>query len=232
MYVDDSGSSQNTDHTDYFILAGIVVDDKKIKTLQRAVFEYKQSNFTGDFIDSEIHTYDIYKKRGKFSSVDHVTKIDLLNKLYEMIRDLDCTGIISVVNKKELQSIHPMWNILTTSWSFILETYDRYLKDNSVVHGKIAIDKSSNKIQRDVIKTIQELRMWGTKNQRISQITKSAFDDSTGVYGIQIADAFAYCALQHNKENKQFDKYWDIVYNKLKKNDPTMTSQYKYKKYP
>ena len=232
MYVDDSGSSNYTDHTNYFILSGIIVKDDKIKNLQKAVFEYKQSNFTGDFIDAEIHTYNIYKKREKFSSLDHTTKINLLDKLYEMIDNLDCIGIISVVNKKELQAKQPTWDILTASWSFLLEGYDKYLKENSIKQGKITIDKSSNKTQHDTIRIIDRLRNWGTRCQRISQITQSVFVDSAGVYGIQVADAFAYCALQHNKKNEQFDKYWGIIYSKLGKNNLNTISDHMYKKYP
>lgn len=214
MYVDESGSYRHTDHTDYFILAGIIVEDEKIKKLQRTVFEYQQSHFTEDFIDAEIHTYNMYKKRDRFALVDYATRIDLLDKLYKMIGDLDCTGIISVVDKKTLQIQYPMWDILTVSWSFLLETYDEYLEENSI-HGEIVIDKSTNKTQCAIIKTIEKLRRWGTKNQRMSQITKPVFVDSAGVYGIQIADAFAYCTLQHHKKNKQFERYWDIVSNKL-----------------
>ena len=165
MYVDDSGSSRHMDHTDYFILSGIIVEDDKIKNLQKAVFEYNQSNFTGNFIDAEIHTYDIYKKRCDFSLADHATRVNILDKLYEMISSLDCTGIISVVNKKELQINHLTWDIFTVSWSFLLEGYDRYLKENSIKHGKIVIDKSSSKTQHDIIRTIDRLRSCG-KNTR------------------------------------------------------------------
>ncbi len=35
MYVDDSGSPSYKDNTNYFVLAGIVVADNKIKALQR-----------------------------------------------------------------------------------------------------------------------------------------------------------------------------------------------------
>ena len=33
MYVDDSGSPNNTDQTSYFVLSGVIVHDDKIKDL-------------------------------------------------------------------------------------------------------------------------------------------------------------------------------------------------------
>ena len=218
MYVDDSGSSSHRDHTGHFILAGIIVEDDKIKDLQRAVFEYKQSNFTGDFVDAEIHTYDMYKRRGRFASLDYATKLELLDRLYETISGLDCVGIMSVVDKRELQSKQPTWDVLTVSWSFLLEWYDRYLKENSVEDGRVSVDKSSNKTQRDIIRIIDWLRNRGTKCLRIPQATQSVFADSAGVYGIQMADAFAYCALQHSEKNERFDRYWRVIHSKLGKN--------------
>ena len=42
-----------------------------------------------EFIDAEIHTYDIYQSRGDFKFQDHLTKITLLNKLEFMINRLE-----------------------------------------------------------------------------------------------------------------------------------------------
>lgn len=218
MYVDDSGSSSRRDHTSHFVLSGIIVEDGKIKDLQKAMFEYKQSNFTGDFVDAEVHTYDIYKRQGRFASLNHTTKLELLDRLYETISVLDCVGVMSVVDKRELQYKQPTWNALTVSWSFLLEWYDRYLKENSIGDGRISIDKSSNKAQRDIIRIIDGLRNWGTRCQRVSKVTQSVFVDSAGVYGIQVADAFAYCALQYSKKNKQFNRYWRVIDSKLGEN--------------
>ena len=87
MYVDDSGTPRHTDHTDYFVLSGVIVHDEHIKKLQRAVFEYTQSNFTVDFIDSEIHAYDIYNSQKNFRQIDFTTKTNLLDNLYGMIKN-------------------------------------------------------------------------------------------------------------------------------------------------
>lgn len=160
----------------------------------------------------------MYKRRGRFVSLDHAAKLKLLDRLYEMISGLDCVGIMSVVDKKKLQSKQPTWDVLTVSWSFLLEWHDRYLKENSTEDGRISIDKSSNKTQRDIIRIIDGLRNWDARRRRESQAAQSVFVDSAGVYGIQVADAFAYCALQQNKKNEQFGRYWEVIYSKLGEN--------------
>ena len=50
MYVDESGTPDHSDSSRHFILSGVIVLDDHIKKLERAVSEYKQSNFTGDYL--------------------------------------------------------------------------------------------------------------------------------------------------------------------------------------
>lgn len=67
MSVDDSVSSSYADHMQYFVLSEVIICNDKINDLQRVVFEYKQANFTGEMIDSEIHTQHLQIERN-FSS--------------------------------------------------------------------------------------------------------------------------------------------------------------------
>ena len=45
MYVDESGSPNYKDNSTHFVLSGIIVDDNKIKNLQRGVFEYTGAGY-------------------------------------------------------------------------------------------------------------------------------------------------------------------------------------------
>ena len=231
MYVDDSGSPSYKDHTNYFILAGIIVNDNKIKDLQKTVFEYKHANFVDEFIESEIHVHHIYKSKGDFRLLVHKNKIELLDKLYAMISILDCVGIIITINKRKLQKENPKWDVFNTAWSFLLDAYEIFLQQNSVRIGKIKVDKSSNKTQRKTDMIIRAVAR-RTSSQSISKIIEPTFADSSGVFGIQIADALAYCALKHNMNDVSFNKYWDVIYNKLAKRDLNTTPRYGHIEYP
>lgn len=214
MYVDESGSPNYKDYSRHFVLSGIIVDDNKIKDLQRDVFEYKQSYFRDGFVDSEIHTHDIYKSRQDFGLLTRAEKTDLLDHLYGMINGLDCHGITIAIDKQKFSVQNPSWSVATAAWSFILERYNMELEEKSTESGNLAVDKSSNKVQRETAKTIDGLIRWGTRHRRTTRINHPAFVDSC-VCGIQVADAFAYGVTQHLVGNDSFDKYWTVISSKL-----------------
>ncbi|MDE0525252.1 MAG: DUF3800 domain-containing protein [Thaumarchaeota archaeon] len=230
MYVDESGSPDYKDYSTHFVLSGIIVDDNSIKNLQRGVFEYKQSHFRNEFVDSEIHTHDIYKSRQDFGLLTRAEKTDLLDHLYGMINSLDCRGIIVAIDKQKFSMQNPSWSIATTAWSFILERYSMELEENSSESGKLAVDKSSNKIQRETTKTIDGLMKWGARHRRIMRVSLPTFVDSC-VCGIQVADAFAYGATQHLIDNGSFGKYWTIILGKLRSKN-NAADGHGYKVYP
>ena len=226
MYVDDSGSPSYRDRTNYFILAGIIVNDDKIKSLQRTVLEYKHSNFRDEFVDAEVHTYDISHSRGYFKLLDQPTKSNLLNKLYEMIADLDCAGIIVAIGKNRLQKERPTWNVFNTAWLLLLKRYEAFLQENTIDIGKIMADKSSNRLHHKVSMIIQAMIENDTDSQKFSRITQPTFADSAGVYGIQIADAFAYCTLKHKINDYEFARHWDVIYDKIVRDETGMITGY------
>lgn len=232
MYVDDSGSASYNDHTGHFVLSGVMVDDSKIKDLQRTVFEYKQSNFEGAFVDAEIHVHDMYKSRGDFKMVDHTERINLLNKLYEMISGLDFAGISVVIDKATFQNRTPTASVLSTAWMFLLERYGMFLEEKQIDAGYLRIDRSSNKVQNRIVEIVHRFTYTGTRYQSMSRIRHPIFADSSGVYGIQVADALAYCTSQHKIHPNKFGKYWDMVYPKLQTNRHGKIEGYGYKEYP
>ena len=231
MYVDDSGSPNNADQTNYFVLSGVIVHDDKIKDLQKDVCDYKHANFVNEYVDSEIHSHNIHKSTGDFSKISHSTKIELLDSLYNMIKDIDCVGISILINKNELLRKYPTWKVFNTAWTFLIERYNSFLKESNLRIGHIRIDKSSSKNHAEITKIFRELIDHGTRFQTIDRLSHPKFVDSSGVAGIQIADAFAYCTFQQKMKRKQFDRYWDVVYDKLRKRN-SKVSGYGYKEYP
>lgn len=232
MYVDDSGSSKYSNHTKYFILAGVIVDDDKIRNLRKTVFEYQQSNFVESLMDAEIHMHDLYKSRGEFISINLETKIKLLNNLYDMISGIDCTGILVIINKDKLQTEKLTWTPLNRAWFCLLEKYQMFLNERSIELGHLKIDKSSSKMQDAIALTVNKFNRFENVCRQKFQIVQPTFVDSRGTYGIQIADAFAYCALKHKMNDFRFNRHWDIIYDMLWKNDSDLPENYGYKEYP
>ena len=108
MYVDDSGSPSYADHTDQFVLSGIILEnDEQIKDLQRLVCKYKLDNFEGRFIDSEIHTQEIFKSKGDFETINLEKQTRLLDNLYHTIEQIEYVGITVIINKPKLRISDP-----------------------------------------------------------------------------------------------------------------------------
>ena len=169
--------------------------------------------------------------QGDFSSISHDKKIKLLDSLYDMIKDINCVGISIVINKNELQRKHPVWKVVNTAWISLIVRYNNFLKENRLETGYISADRSSSKAQGEITRIFYELVDRGTPFQTIDYVLRPKFVNSSGVSGIQIADAFAYCTFQHKMQKKQFDLYWNIIYGKLHKCNSQVVG-YGYKEYP
>lgn len=217
MYVDESGAFSHNDHTPYFVLSGVVApSDNEIKKLQKAVFEYKQSNFIEKFIDAEIHTYEIYHADKDFKSINIAEMTDLLDNLYGMIRSINCPVICVAIDKRLLRVKHPKLDVLTLAWSRLVRRYCEILQIDSLGSGYIKSDKSTTKTHDKVEKIVSDAIDVVARHAPPALISKPVFVDSASVAGIQVADAFAYCTLQHKQSNSDFNAYWSIVYDRLK----------------
>ena len=181
-------------------------------------------------MDSEIHSHNIHQSTGDFSKINYSAKIELLDNLYDMIREIDCIGISILINKNDLQRTHPTWKVFNTAWTFLVERYNSFLKENGLRVGHIRVDKSSSKDHTEITKIFRELIDHGTRFQTIDRVSHPKFVNPSDVSGIQIADAFAYCTFQHKMKRKQFVRYWNVVYGKLRKHDSQVLG-YDYKEY-
>lgn len=234
MYVDESGSISHKDSSKYFMLTGVIVSYDKIKELQRTTYDYKLKYFNDDYIDSEIHTHDIYQTRSTFSNLGMNKKQILLDELYNMISGLDITIISIAINKKLLKSTYPDYDVLKIAWIYLIERFDKFLEDNFDVNttGDIKIDKSSIKIENDIFNIITDLKKTRTQFQRKASVDKIMFVDSSGVIGIQIADAVAYCSMMHVNNKKGPKNYWDLIYPKFRTNPDGIVDGYGWKIFP
>lgn len=232
MYVDDSGTFNYTNISKYFILSGIIVDHGKLIDLRKTACEYQQVNFTGELIDAEIHVHDIYRSRDEFSSIDLATKIKLLNNLYDMISKLDCTGILVIINKDRLRVENSTYTPFEKALYSILEKYRSFLDENSIKQGYLKIDKSYSKMQDATLKITHRMNKYWIATKQKSTIAQPIFVDSASTYGVQIADALAYCALKHKMNDIRFSRFWNLMEEILWKSKSGAVSGYGYNEFP
>jgi hypothetical protein len=68
MYVDDSGSPNSKDNSDYYVIAGIIIHELDIRHVEIRTQQYKIKHFK-EYEDVEIHVHDIYKSKREFSGL-------------------------------------------------------------------------------------------------------------------------------------------------------------------
>ena len=178
-----------------------------IKDLQKAACDYKHAHFVGACADSEIHSQNINKPTGDFSRISHSARIKLLDGSYYMIKGMDCVGMPILINRRELRRAHPTRNVIGAAWIFLIGRYGSFLKENSRDRDT-RVDKSSSRAHGETATTFHDLVEQGTRFQTIDQVSRPKSANSSGVSGIRVADAFAYCTFQHKMQKEAI---WQVL---------------------
>lgn len=234
MYVDDSGSPNAKDNSDYYVISGVIAHELDIRNLEINTQDYKD-NYFKEYSKYEIHVHDIFKSQKEFSSLTLQRKYELLDSLYDFINTLPITVISIGIDKLEFIKKYSEPDIFKSAWTFLTERFDGYISDNGKDQNKgiIIVDKSSKIPETDICKIVQRLRKFGSYYQDIKHLVEEPiFIESDLREGIQIADACAYCTLKHLTRYDKFKPYWNIVYQKLRRAKNGRIDGYGFKIFP
>lgn len=222
MYVDETGTPEFSDHTKFFILGGIVIHEKDIWDIRKKVFDFKQKHFTGTYIESEIHMHDMLMSKKEFKTLRGEEKRLVVEKTYEMIRDLPITVIAAVINKSCFERDHPTWHVLKTALIILVSRYNYYLESVQGYQDKgiIRFDKSTDK-RRNEIKNIMSMLRTAKINNQVSNILGNPyFVNSDASAGIQVSDIASFCIGKKLMKNTRMPpSQWDIIREKILSND-------------
>jgi hypothetical protein len=236
MYVDDSGSPNAKDDTKFYVITGAIVHETDLNQIEGMIQHYKKENFNlPEYLDAEIHVHDIYKGQREFRTLTKEKKYALLDSLYDTIRLLPVTLISVGINKETMNSTMPNWSIFTAAWTFLCERFDMFIDDNgnNVNKGIIIVDKSSKIPEREITNVVSRLRRFGSNFQAIDTLAEEPiFIDSHLREGIQVADACAYATLKHLNGHEKFEKYWEVVRDKLRASPGGNVNGYGLKVFP
>jgi len=220
MYVDETGSPEFSDHTQFFIFGGIIIHENDIWTIRKKVFDFKQKYFTGTYIESELHMHNMLKSKKDFKTFRGDEKIYVIKKAYEMINDLPITVIASAINKSSFKQQHPTWRVLKTALIILVSKYNYYLESVQGYKDKgiIRFDKSSDKRLVE-IKNIMKNLKGVKKNNQVNNIIGEYFVNSDASAGIQISDLASFCIGRKLQKKLMDSVFWDIVKKKTLSND-------------
>lgn len=222
MYVDETGTPEFSDHTQFFILGGIVIHEKDIWDVRKKVFGFKQKHFTGTYIESEIHMHDMLMSKKEFRTLRGEEKRLVVEKTYEMIRDLPITVIAAVIDKSRFEKEHPTWRVLKTALIILVSRYNHYLKSvqGSQVQGIIRFDKSTDKRRIEIRNIMKMLRTAKTNNQVSNILDKVYFVNSDGSAGIQVSDIASFCiGKKLMQDTRMPSSQWNIIKEKILTNE-------------
>ena len=225
MNVDDAGSFNTKDNSRYYVLSGVVINQSDYKEVKKKIFQFKLEHFKDDYIDAEIHSHDLYNGQPPFSTLTFNQKIKFFDDFFKLIIDLPITIISVVIDKLLLEIIYEKWNVFNTAWNILFQRFDDFLKSsNEHSKGILRIDKSDKTQHKKIAKIVQTLQIDLTEAHKIHNVVGNPFFvNSEASELVQIADAVGYCTIKHMTEDRNFQKYWDLMkpihYNKSGKID-------------
>jgi hypothetical protein len=240
MYVDESGVADISDNSNYFVTAGIIFHENDLNAMKSEIQNYKNTYFTGNLANAEIHVYDIWRGKGSFFGLDLTQKIALLDPLYKTVNNLHITNIAIRIDKKKFVTRHPINKILDYGYMLLVERFDNFLRDNES-NGIIRIDRSTKSSHgyldhkdSTILKIVNRVRKRGTQWQRaaIDIVEEPTFLHSHTRKGLQIADTIAYCTTRKSNNHSDFDSYWNLIYPKFRKSATGITDGYGLVTYP
>lgn len=234
MYVDDSGNPSANDGSKHYVISGVIVHERDLFQMEKNVQAYKRKHFVGAYGDAEIHVHEIYKGKGKFSSLTLQKKYELLDALYDTIRLLPITVISVGIDKQQMQLQHPLKSVFSLAWTFLVERFDNFIDDNSPLEkGLIIVDQSSKMPEKEICRIVSSLRRSGSGFQSIDCLVEEPiFIKSDIREGIQLADACAYCTLKQLNGYQKFVPYWNVLHGKLRRSSGGKVDGYGLKIFP
>ena len=225
MYVDESGGSEMSDSTNFFVTCGIIFHESDLNSMKNRIQNYKTDNFNGKLKDAEIHLYHIWKGRGKFHGINFKEKMDLLDPLYSVISEMQFTVISISIDKEKFSQRHSDHDeILDYGYMLLAERFDNFLTEHEE-KGIIRLDRITRpdrdtleKKDKRILNVINKVRKKGTRWQLPAKsiIEEPMFMKSHTRKGLQIADAIAYCTFKIENKHQHFDGYWNSIYSKFR----------------
>lgn len=240
MYLDESGTIETTDDTEFFVTTGAIFHENDLDHMKNSIQEYKDSYFIGRLRHAEIHLYQIWKGRGKFYGLNNSEKTALLDPLYNTISKLPFTIITVRINKSDFVKRHSAEDILVYGYMLLIERFDYFLREKSN-KGIIRIDKTTppdrvnlNDKDLSILKLINRIRKRGTRWQLPAEyiVEEPHFLHSHTRKGLQIADALSYCIGRKTNGMNDFDNYWNLIYSKFRKSKDGVIDGYGLITYP
>lgn len=217
MYADESGSTgtdYNNKQQPIFVLAGVLVEDVKWHEINN-YFNKKKIEILPILEQNEIHTNELFNSSTKsiFHQYDWHDNFQVLEKIVDLIVDLDILAYYVAINKKEFKK-----SIQKTFKNDI--KIDPYVYSFRIMYDNVSYILHANKnrgiIFLDNILTIPEQlhNIYPSLfKKNTTMIEETMFLNSQHSNFIQIADVFAFYIDKYLSITRDYKKYSDFKNN-------------------
>jgi len=254
-YIDESGQPNfhNMKEELFYTVSALILHDSRIEELNNQVEKIKKETLPSGYRNVEIRASEIVHGNKKYKGLEIDKRIRLMDRLHEYIRDNDNITIISVVmDKRRIANgvrgeVNLKRGIVADKtreqiYKLLIERLAWFITNIEQNRGSkwmlLVIDESTISHQKRTTRDLDREKQVGIYTSRIPGskhiLTPPLFVPSSRHVGIQLADLIAYTTAKwiskkyygRVDKNFDFDKYFNLISNRLYKNDKGNYSGY------
>ena len=208
IYIDESGSFQKSDHTENFVLAGFIVNERNWRHLDDSIKKIKE-NYFPSAKNIEIHTVDIIHGKEQFIGISMDLRIKFLEEITKIIGSANIKVFAVVIKKSKMNNSSL---VLDYGYEFLYERIAwniGYLNKERIDSGSeeesamIFLDGMGGGTFENVRTKMSKFILKGSKYDHNRMIIEDPiFTNSKWRGNIQLADILAYVFNHENKNKK------------------------------
>lgn len=217
LYLDESGDCHAWKQNNNFVIGGVAIHEGQVANLTNQMDSIQKKYFPGVQVQIPFHSNEIRAGRGKFGSLDRVTRDSLFEDLFKMIKDNEFPKTVLFATVMDIskastptKDLHTVFSDIASRFNlFLTRGYSRGPKNK----GMIIIDHAN---EDKYLEFFQGYRNSGTPYGNIRNIVDIPyFASGKDTRMIQLADLCAY-AVFRRYEHKDF-KYFDYIKTRFDK---------------
>ena len=222
IYIDESGVIHGGKREGkFFILSAIVVDDLHWGGIDADVTKAKQKHFPDEPDTLEIHMYDIWQSKKRYTGITIEERNAFLTDIFNIFKTHELTVISTVIKKSESKSRCNSEHLEKMVWGNMVEQIERFLASKEKhSNGIMIVDSKSRHEDARINGHIKMTKRDDDNRTFTSHLIEDVFFTRSDTRNlIQLADVSAFCIRQHLYEHPNIENYWKILASKLWCND-------------
>ncbi len=137
VYVDESGKPSKKHGSRLFVQAAFILLDREWQSVDNAVNSLKMKWFPNlPPVEVEIHAYEVIQQKGIYKRLGRTNSLNLLENVFELISQINCTLIASVIHKHRLHTIKTRDEIELWSHRLLFERVCKFLEKENTKRTK------------------------------------------------------------------------------------------------